>query len=419
MLKKFLKTRITLSLMLLCGVLMIAGVTAQAQEIPTDEAIIAKGATLFVENQCNTCHAVERKLVGPALKGINDRRDVPWLISFIKNSSRVIQSGDAYAVALYNEYNKTLMPSHEYLTDDEIIAMLAWVEAESNKPAEVVTADAGGAAVGGGAGGGMPSEYLTVILVALVIILVLILVVLFLLISVMNRFLKQRSDLSEEDQELVNQKFDVGGFLKSPAVVGLVTMIFVAVMGKVVIDGLYTVGVQQGYQPTQPIAFSHQLHAGQYEIDCQYCHTGVEISASANIPSVNICMNCHSAIQNVGGEPGMSPEIQKLYTAMEEDKPIEWVRIHNLPDLAYFNHSQHVKVGGVECQTCHGPIEEMDVVYQYSSLTMGWCIDCHRNTEIKVENGYYDKLSALHAGAQKTALRVQDIGGLECAKCHY
>jgi hypothetical protein len=95
------------------------------------------------------------------------------------------------------------------------------------------------------------------------------------------------------------------------------------------------------------------------------------------------------------------------------------VRIHNLPDLAYFNHSQHVKVGGVECQTCHGPIEEMDVVYQYSSLTMGWCIDCHRNTEIKVENGYYDKLSALHAGAQKTALRVQDIGGLECAKCHY
>lgn len=419
MLKKFLKTRITLSLMLLCGVLMITGVTAQAQEIPTDEAIIAKGATLFVENQCNTCHAVERKLVGPALKGINDRREVPWLLNFIKNSSKVIQSGDAYAVALYNEYNKTLMPSHEYLTDDEVIAMLAWIQAEGDKPAEVATADAGAAVAGGGEGGGMPSEYLTVILVALVIILVLILVVLFLLVSVMNRFLKQRSDLSEEDQELVNQKFDVGGFLKSPAVVGLVTMIFVAVMGKVVIDGLYTVGVQQGYQPTQPIAFSHQLHAGQYEIDCQYCHTGVEISASANIPSVNICMNCHSAIQNVGGEPGMSPEIQKLYTAMEENKPIEWVRIHNLPDLAYFNHSQHVKVGGVECQTCHGPIEEMDVVYQYSSLTMGWCIDCHRNTEIKVENGYYDKLSALHAGAQKTALRVQDIGGLECAKCHY
>ncbi len=419
MLKKFLKTRITLSLMLLCGVLMFAGLTAQAQEIPTDEAIIAKGGTLFVENQCNTCHAVERKLVGPALKGINDRQEVPWLISFIKNSSKVIQSGDDYAVALYNEYNKTLMPSHEYLKDDEVIAMLAWIQAEGDKPAEVVTADAGGAAVSGGGGAGMPSEYLTVILVALVVILVLILVVLFLLISVMNRFLKQKTDLSQEDKELVNQKFDVGGFLKSPAVVGLVTMIFVAVMGKVVIDGLYTVGIQQGYQPTQPIAFSHQLHAGQYEIDCQYCHTGVEISASANIPSVNICMNCHSAIQNVGGEPGMSPEIQKLYTAMEENKPIEWVRIHNLPDLAYFNHSQHVKVGEVECQTCHGPIEEMDVVYQYSSLTMGWCIDCHRNTEINVDNGYYDKLTALHEGAQKTALRVQDIGGLECAKCHY
>ena len=415
MLKRILKPQLLAFTMLAFGVLFMQGLPSVAQEIPTDEAVIAEGATLFTQNQCNTCHAVDRKLVGPALKDVHKRRTTPWLISFIKNSQKVIQSGDAEAVALYEEYNKTEMPPHDYLSDDEVLAILAWVVAESEAPAvEVVAADgaAGGAAAVGG-GSGISSDYLNIILGALIFILVLILVVLFLLVSVMNRFLQQKANLSEDDKELINQKFDVGGFFKSPAVIGIITMIFVAVIGKTVVDGLYTVGVQQGYAPTQPIAFSHQLHAGQYEIDCQYCHTGVEISKSANIPSVNICMNCHSAIKTE------SPEIQKLYTAMEENKPIEWVRIHNLPDLAYFNHAQHVKVGGVECQTCHGPIEDMDVVYQYSSLTMGWCIDCHRNTEIKVENGYYDKLTALHEGAQKTALRVQDIGGLECSKCHY
>ncbi|HCB46042.1 MAG TPA: cytochrome C, partial [Algoriphagus sp.] len=170
---------------------------------------------------------------------------------------------------------------------------------------------------------------------------------------------------------------------------------------------------------TQPIAYSHALHAGQLEIACQYCHTGVEIGKSANIPSPNICMNCHTHVQNVQGKEGISPEIQKIYNAVDNNKPIEWVRVHNLPDLAYFNHSQHVKVGGIECQTCHGPIEEMEVVYQHSSLTMGWCIDCHRQTEIaSAGNEYYDKLVQLHSDS-KDALKVKDIGGLECAKCHY
>jgi len=414
MLKRILKTRLLAFSMLAFGVFFIQGLPSVAQDIPTDDAIIANGATLFTQNQCNTCHAINRKLVGPALKDVHKRRSTEWIIGFIKNSQRMIQAGDPQAVALYEEYNRTEMPSHDYLSDDEVLAMLAWIVAESEAPeVQVVAAGADGAVGVAGGGGGIGSEYLSIILGALILILILILVVLFLLISVMNRFLQQKSNLSEEDKELINQKFDIGGFLKSPAVIGIVTMLFVAVIGKTVVDGLYTIGIQQGYAPTQPIAFSHQLHAGQYEIECQYCHTGVEISKSANIPSVNICMNCHSAIKTE------SPEIQKLYAAMEEDRPIEWVRIHNLPDLAYFNHAQHVKVGGVECQTCHGPIEEMEVVYQYSSLTMGWCIDCHRNTEIKVDNGYYDKLTALHQGAQKTALRVQDIGGLECSKCHY
>ena len=130
-------------------------------------------------------------------------------------------------------------------------------------------------------------------------------------------------------------------------------------------------------------------------------------------------MNCHTHIQNVGGKEGISLEIQKIYNAVDNNQPIEWVRVHNLPDLAYFNHAQHVAVGGVECQTCHGPIQEMEVVGQHSTLTMGWCIDCHRQTEIATEgNVYYDKLVQLHS-TSKDALKVKDIGGLECAKCHY
>jgi hypothetical protein len=146
---------------------------------------------------------------------------------------------------------------------------------------------------------------------------------------------------------------------------------------------------------------------------------------SATIPSVNICMNCHRSVKTE------SPLIQKLWAAADwqpetlsfgpNQKPIEWVRIHNLPDLAYFNHAQHVNVAGVECQTCHGPIQEMDVVKQYSLLTMGWCIDCHRKTDLKTDgNAYYDKLLELHNKAKgNSKMKVEDIGGLECAKCHY
>jgi hypothetical protein len=129
-------------------------------------------------------------------------------------------------------------------------------------------------------------------------------------------------------------------------------------------------------------------------------------------------MNCHNQIRQ-GTNTG-DVEIGKLVKAYEENKPIEWVRIHNLPDLAYFNHSQHVNVGGIECQTCHGPVETMDVVRQHSLLTMGWCIDCHRKTDVNTRgNAYYDKLIEIHRQNNTTPMKVEDIGGLECSKCHY
>lgn len=304
------------------------------------------------------------------------------------------------------------------MSDDDLLNLLAYIEYGDKADASASAAD-GESVEGGAAGGsGVPSEYLTIILGVLVLVLILILVVLGLIISILTKYLNSQK-LDEDDEVFINQKYDFAKVFRSDAFIIIVTTIVIALVAKTAIDELYTIGVQQGYAPKQPIAFSHELHAGQYEMQCQYCHTGVELGKSANIPSANICMNCHMHIQNVDGKDGISPEIQKIYNAVDNDQPIEWVRIHNLPDLSYFNHAQHVAVGGVECQTCHGPIEEMEVVYQHSSLTMGWCIDCHRQTNIRSEkNEYYDKLVQLHSDS-KQPLKVKDIGGLECAKCHY
>jgi len=390
-----------------------------AQEISKDAAAISAGEALFNGN-CKSCHRVKQKLVGPALAGVYDRApSIDWIKAWVRNSSKVIASGDAYGVNLYNEYNKSQMTAFNSYTDDQIMNILAYVKAEADKPDAVATTAAPGA--GGTGQAGLPASYLNAILIGMILILVLLVVILGLIVSALKKYLDQK-ELSEEDREVVHSPFTVSSIMQSSGFIFLVLFVVSAVAFKTVIDGLYSIGIQQNYQPKQPIAFSHKLHAGSYEIDCKYCHTGVMKGKSANIPSPNICMNCHTQIKQD------SPEIQKIYSAIGYDvttasytgkqKPIEWVRIHNLPDLAYFNHSQHVNVAGIECQTCHGPIQEMDVVKQYSLLTMGWCIDCHRKTDVNTKgNAYYDNLVELHNG--KKPMKVEDIGGLECAKCHY
>jgi cytochrome c551/c552 len=385
-------------------------------EVSDSEEAISAGKSIFNAN-CKTCHRLDQKNVGPALRGVTDRRSIDWTKRFIRNSQLLIASGDSEAVAIYNEFNQLVMPNHEFLSDDDLMNLMAYIEyGDKVDPAAQTAAGEGGQVAGGGSG--IPSEYLTIILGVLVLVLLLILIVLGLIISILTKYLSNQK-LDDDDKEFLEQKFDFKRLIRSDAFVIIITALVMALVVKTALDELYTVGVQQGYAPTQPIAFSHQLHAGQYEVPCQYCHTGVELGKSANIPSANICMNCHTHIQNVGGKEGISPEIAKIYDAYDNNKPIEWVRIHNLPDLSYFNHAQHVAVGGVECQTCHGPIEEMEVVYQHSALTMGWCIDCHRQTNIRANgNEYYDKLVQLHSNS-KDALKVKDIGGLECAKCHY
>ncbi|HZI24433.1 MAG TPA: c-type cytochrome [Chryseolinea sp.] len=389
--------------------------TSSAQEISTDPAAIKAGEGLFNAN-CKACHAVKRKLVGPALGGVQDRApSIQWIKDFVHNSSVVIKSGDDYAVKLYNEYNKTQMTAFTSLKDEDIMNILAYVKSEQEKPEEVAAPVAGPQA--GTGGDTASSKYLNIIMIGMVVILLLLLIILALIVSALKRFLDQK-ELSEEDREIVHSPITFGSVTRSPGFIFIVVFLVSALGFKAVINGLFSVGVQQGYAPKQPIAFSHKIHAGQYEIDCKYCHIGVTKGKNATIPSVNICMNCHNQIKT--GTLTGEGEIGKIVAAYENNKPIEWVRIHNLPDLAYFNHAQHVNVGGVECQTCHGPIETMDVVRQHSLLTMGWCIDCHRKTDVNTKgNAYYDKLVELHNKSSKTPMKVEDEGGLECSKCHY
>jgi mono/diheme cytochrome c family protein len=392
-----------------------------AQTISKEPADIAAGKALFNAN-CKSCHAVDRKVIGPPLAGVVARApSIPWIIDWVHNSSKVIANGDAYGQALFAEY-KSQMTAFTNLTEPQIMQILAFVEA----PVEEVKAPVDPNKPPGDPG--MPAAYLNAIVIGMAVILVLLLVTLIIVAKVLRTSLTQRP-LDEDDEQVVNSPYTISTVVRSPGFAFIVVFIVAGVTFKTVIDGLYTVGVQQNYQPKQPIAFSHKIHAGQFEIDCKYCHTGVMKSKQANIPSPNICMNCHSQIRE-GTLTGAS-EIAKIYTAVGYNpdqgtysgvtKPIQWIRIHNLPDLAYFNHAQHVNVGGVQCETCHGPVKEMEVVKQFSLLTMGWCISCHRQTDVSTKgNAYYDKLMELHdPNNTGKKIKVEEIGGLECGKCHY
>ncbi len=388
-----------------------ADTTAAAAPAAAGGGDAANGETIF-KNNCASCHnPTAEKSVGPGLKGIEQRRDYAWIKPWIQNSQKVIASGDAYATALYAEYNKAQMTSFPTFGDKEIKDVLAYIAnyKEEVAVAAPVPGATGGAATENSAGGMF--QYLLIGILALMV------MVLFALYRMVNAIAKNNgveTDGLNTDKLKLNFADTFKEITKSGAIkAGLITLA-ILLIGKATIDGLYGVGIHQGYAPTQPIKFSHKLHAGQYEIGCNYCHTGVYKGKGANIPAANICMNCHNVIKNT------SPEIQKIYRAIEKNEPIQWVRVHNLPDFAYFNHAQHTNVGGLECSNCHGEIEKMEVVQQRSSLTMGWCIDCHRKTDVNSEgNAYYDKMIAVHTKNNKEALKVKDIGGLECSKCHY
>jgi hypothetical protein len=373
------------------------------------------GAQIFKTN-CISCHTIGGgRLIGPDLEGVSKKRNADWLKQWINSSSDFIASGDADAIAIFEEYNKVAMTSF-YFEDEDMDALLAYLENPPIEEKEVATTTAENDK-------GMSSS--TILLLSAVFLFLFV----YILTSIKNKLKTQLNQPTETLSEtIINQGKAFLAENRNVAILGFV--VFIAVM-KFTFDTLMGIGVTTNYQPEQPIAFSHKIHAGDNGIDCNYCHSSARSSKTSGIPSANVCMNCHANITS--GTTTGTAEIQKIYDAIGYDpetrtyiegykqQPIQWVRIHNLPDLAYFNHSQHVSVAKLECQECHGAVEEMDVVKQSSELTMGWCINCHRQSEVKMDgNDYYtsmhEKMKKKYAGQKIT---VEKMGGLECGKCHY
>ena len=402
---------ITMKRLKIVALMAVLGFFASVVSVKAQDP--AEGEQIF-KNNCTSCHAAtDEVVIGPGLKGIGQRRPIDWLVKWIHNPQAVIASGDKYAVDLFNKYNKTQMTAFPNLSEGQIKSVVAYIDAQAvvvappTNGTTTVTTPAEGSANGG---------MMQYIMVALLLIMVLVLVALLSIVSSLSKLANVSPDSPEaQDVPLLKRLAENGKKLAANSAFKTgAALLITLLIGKATIDAAYGVGIHQGYAPEQPIQFSHKLHAGQYQINCNYCHTGVYKGKGANIPSANICMNCHNAIKRE------SPEIQKIYRSLEKDEPIQWVRVHNLPDLAYFNHSQHTNVGGLECSNCHGDIAKMEVVQQRSTLTMGWCIDCHRKTDVNTKgNAYYDKLVELHSKDHKEPLKVQNIGGLECSKCHY
>jgi len=435
--KQVIYCSLTSKIFSLCLLLLLtfsASLTAQ-------EGDPANGKSLFNSN-CAACHKLDKPMTGPALRNIEARLadeqglDRAWLSAWIRNSSSLIKSGDSYANKVFNEYNGTAMTAFPQLSDENISDILAYTAKEVDPC--VANPQPGcpnyvAPTTGGSQEGGISND---LILGALALLFALLAMALVLVKRTLDRFADAKGiDVVSENKRTPLWK----AFAQNQFLVLVTTIIFLLASGYFVYGYLMQVGVDQGYEPVQPIHYSHRIHAGDNGIDCKYCHSSARVSKTSGIPSLNVCMNCHKSISEVAPETlaegnaeydvDYNAEIQKLYDAVGWDgtgytgdsKPVKWIRIHNLPDFAYFNHSQHVMVGGIECQTCHGPVEEMEIMYQHAPLTMGWCINCHRETNVKVkDNEYYTKiheeLSKKYGVEQLTAAQM---GGLECGKCHY
>lgn len=400
------------------------------------DPLVLEGEKIF-KNNCKACHSIGTdKLVGPGLKGISEKRSFEWIVKWTQNSADLIASGDPDAVAIFEEYNKVPMPAQP-VSEDDIKAILAYID---NPPVDKKAAPAAEEVAQASDEGSSNAS---------LIVLIVICVVFAGLIFVLN---SSRVKIAKAVAEKEGKQFTGPVSLmeaaqytisKNKGVVAIIVVVLVFAGFVDLMNGASTIGVHQGYKPEQPIKFSHKIHAGDDKIDCNYCHSSARHSKTSGIPSLNLCMNCHNYISGEGKtflyngeEYPMDKEIQKIYEYLDYDpktgkygdnpKPVKWIKVHNLPDHAFFSHQQHVTVGNQQCQTCHGPVEEMDVVEQYSKLTMGWCIECHRETGVADKgNGYYEEMHKRmdeefkNRVMQDGKMTVEEIGGMECAKCHY
>jgi mono/diheme cytochrome c family protein len=374
------------------------------------------------EQLCKSCHALDAtKRTGPGFQGVHDRwgGDEAEMISFIrKGVVAYVASGApkaAYIQGVQAAMGGAIMPA-QAVSDEEAKAVLDYIKAYV-PPVAATGGDGAGATAQAGPDAGVLGTLNVLVGVLLFAAIALIIIIAFVLVALRAKEEGTRFEISRVGKWLKNLRYNrfVGVTL------GLLVTFWVLTY---TIDFFRGIGLHQGYSPAQPIAFSHVTHAGKYQIDCQYCHIGVQVGKSATIPSTNICQNCHHERGGiVQGSVYGDQEIGKILASAKNNTPIEWVRIHNLPDLVYFNHSQHVAVAGLECTTCHGPIEEMEQVYQYSVLSMGWCINCHRQTEVKQlnTNEYYRTIHSQFLGEEydEQAVTAEALGGLNCSRCHY
>tara|TARA_B100001093_G_scaffold423549_1_gene416480 strand:+ start:4227 stop:5537 length:1311 start_codon:yes stop_codon:yes gene_type:complete len=399
--------------------------------LSAQEFDISKGKSLFNAN-CASCHKLNKKLIGPALRGVSAKYEKDWLYSWIKNSAAMIKSGDEQAVAIYEEYNKVAMNAFPQLSNEDIDNILAYSDYIPPKPVVPVS----GAPVVENVGSSATND---IILVLLSFVLIVLVILLILINKTLKGLVPENPNVSKES-EIIKGLPIWKAFIQNQFLVLISVVIILLSSAYFAYGYMLQIGVDQGYMPIQPIHYSHKIHAGANQIECQYCHSSAKKSKHSGIPSLNVCMNCHENIADYNGEEDLEKgytkefytnEIKKLYKAVGWDEntqsytgdtePVKWVRIHNLPDFVYFNHAQHVTVAGVDCQKCHGPVEEMEILYQYSPLTMGWCINCHRETNIKVkDNEYYTKIhEELSKKYGVEELTAAQMGGLECGKCHY
>ena len=411
----------------------------------------AKGKDLFKAN-CAACHKLDGKLVGPPLGGITEKKSAEWLHKWIKNSKALIDAGDKDAIAIFEEYNKVPMLAYDgILSDGDIDNVLAYIadpsKAEAAAPAtpaatdtpatatpDTATASADTPAAAPTAPKGKGSLALVLGIASAALLLIFLAIV-----FKTNREIKRLAKENNQEEYLKQSKYYPlwNVFVKNKIITVVVGLLLFFTSTYFAYGYLMQVGVDQGYQPIQEIHYSHKIHAGDNQIDCKFCHSAARTSKTAGIPSLNVCMNCHKTIDEYTGpvteqytKEFYDGEIQKLYDAVGWDpenmaytgvqKPVKWTRIHNLPDHVYFNHSQHVTVAGVACQQCHGDVQTMEVVEQHAPLTMGWCINCHRTTDVNDANPYYEKIhEQLAKKYGKEKLTIAELGGLECGKCHY
>ena len=409
---------------------IVAPAAATATPAVTQGGDPIKGKEIFNTN-CAACHKLDAKATGPALRGVGAKYDKTWIYKWVHNSADLIKSGDAAAVKVFEENNKIPMTAFPQLSEADIDNIIAYtMEPIPAAPAPVVGEKVPGTDVNAG---GISNN---IILGALSLIMAILIVMLVLVNNVLRKVAAANGiNVDPKEPRLSIWK----AFAKNQFLV-LVSAIFLLLASAFFVYGyLMQVGVDQDYAPIQPIHYSHRIHAGSNGINCNYCHSSARVSKHSGIPSLNVCMNCHKNIAEVSDTTATAEyskefydkEIDKLYKAVGWDKvnqkytgktePVKWVRIHNLQSFVYFNHSQHVTVGGIACQTCHGPVQTYEIQKQFAPLTMSWCIDCHRKTEVKMEgNDYYKKIHeqlSKKYGVDK--LTAAQMGGLECGKCHY